>query len=94
MLLCCHSFVADQPSWPGPKAAPWPTGPDGVLCFAAVVALVVGVVGVAGVLTGELVTVEVERAGPVDVVDVGVDAAWLGAETLTNAGVAAGGGDA
>jgi hypothetical protein len=59
----------------------------------AVVAAVVRVVDDAGVLTGELVTVGVEREVLVDAVDVEADAAWLGADTLTNVGVAAGGGD-
>jgi hypothetical protein len=63
------------------------------LCFAAVVAVVVGLVGVTGVLTRGPVTVEVEREVALDVMDLGADAAWLGAETLTNVGVAVDAGD-
>ena len=51
------------------------------------------VVGVAGVLTEWLAMVELEREGPVVVVDVEADAAWVDADTFTNVGVAAGGGD-
>lgn len=70
LKIRCDSFVADQPSCPGPKGAPRPTGPALVACVDAAVALV------DLVLTGALVAT---RCDVTVVVSVGPLAGGAGA---------------
>lgn len=56
LLLRCDCFVAGQPSWPGPKGAPRPTGPGLVLRDDSVVVPVEFEVTREVVLTGAVPT--------------------------------------